>query len=230
MRLVRGLPESAAEAIAGARRAGPFRSWHDFVRRSGLRQPALVKLAQAGALDSLGLDRRAGLWQALERPAAEDRPLLASLEEDEHRAPLAPLSDYQEVLADYHAAGLTLRKHPLAFFRARLDAMRVLRSEQLAQWPAGRIVRVAGLVLVRQRPGTAQGLIFMTLEDETGVANLIVRPEIWQRYHRIASRSNVLLAQGHLEKQGQVIHILVQRLSDLAALLREIDARSRDFH
>jgi error-prone DNA polymerase len=230
LRLIRGLPRSAALALMTARDQAPFRSWSDFSRRSRLRRPALVKLAQAGALDSLGLDRRRGLWQALEQPSEPDRPLLAGLDEDQPPAPLPQLSPYEEVLADYRQAGLTLRAHPMSFFRAQLDALGCVPSRQLATLQAGRIVRVAGVVLVRQRPATARGLIFMTLEDETGVANLIVKPAVWQRYHRIAGGASAFIAQGRLQREGQIIHVLLESARELPQLAAGLKSASRDFH
>jgi error-prone DNA polymerase len=230
LRLVRGLPYTAALAVMAAREQAPFRSWSDFSRRTGLRRPALVKLAQAGALDSLGLDRRRGLWQALEQPPESERPLLAGLDEDQPPAELPRLSAYEEVLADYRQAGLTLRTHPIAFFRPQLDALGCVPSQQLASLTVDRVVRVAGLVLVRQRPATARGLIFMTIEDETGVANLIVKPDVWQRYHRIAGGASALIAQGRLQREGQVIHILLQSAHELPQLASKLKSVSRDFH
>ncbi len=134
LRLLSGLSQRTGQAIAAGRVAGPFRSWHDFVRRTGLRRPELARLAKAQALDSLGLDRRHGLWQALGEAVDQDRPLFASIE-DEERDPLLPgLTAYEEVLADYRTAGLSLGEHPIAFFREQLNAQRCL--------PAGRISRV----------------------------------------------------------------------------------------
>ncbi|HEY5314448.1 MAG TPA: error-prone DNA polymerase, partial [Pirellulales bacterium] len=230
LRLVRGLSRSAALAVMAAREQTAFSSWSDFARRSRLRRPALLKLAQAGALNSLGLDRRGGLWQALEQPPESDRPLLAGLDEEQPPAELPRLTAYEEVLADYRQAGLTLRAHPISFFRPQLEALGCVPSQRLASLTAGRVVRVAGLVLVRQRPATARGLIFMTIEDETGVANLIVKPDVWQRYHRIAGGASALIAQGRLQREGQVIHILLQSARELPQLASKLKSLSRDFH
>jgi error-prone DNA polymerase len=201
---VRGLPYTAALAVMAAREQAPFGSWNDFARRSRLRRPALVKLAQAGALDSLGLDRRGGLWQALEQPPESERPLLAGLDEEQPPAELPRLTAYEEVLADYRQAGLTLRTHPIAFFRPQLDALGCVPSQRLASLTAGRVVRVAGLVLVRQRPATARGLIF--------------------------GGASALIAQGRLQREGQVIHILLQTARELPQLASKLKSVSRDFH
>ena len=139
------------------------------------------------------------------------------------------MSPAEEVLADYRTAGLSLRAHPLAFLRAELRRESVVpaaRAEDLAQRPP---VRVAGIVLVRQRPGTAKGITFVTLEDETGTANLIVRPDVWKRYRAAALGATVLLAHGRLQRQGNVIHVLVTRLENLSARLQDLGVQSRDF-
>jgi error-prone DNA polymerase len=230
LRMLSGLPQRSGQAIDAARVAGPFRSWHDFVRRTGLRRPDLARLAKARALDSLALDRRHGLWQALGETADQERPLFASLEDEERAAALPALSAYEVVLADYRTAGLTLGQHPIAFFREQLDAQRCLPAGQLAVCDDGRTVRVAGIIILRQRPSTARGIIFMTLEDETGIANLIVRPHIWQRFHRVAGQASAVIVQGQLQHQEKVIHVIVQQFTDIASLSRNINSQSRNFH
>ncbi|HEX4130362.1 MAG TPA: error-prone DNA polymerase [Pirellulales bacterium] len=238
-RLVAGLPDSAVQAIIAARRSGPFRSLDDFARRTRLGQPWLVRLARAQAFQSLGVDRRGALWESLRFPVDKPRPLFAALEEDaagdEPRPAVLPrLSRFEEVLADYLTAGMSLDGHPLEFFREALDARRVVRCSQLVEMPIGRIVRVAGLVLVRQRPATASGITFVTLEDETGIANLIVRPHIWQRFRRVANLAGAMIAHGRLERQdcqpdGHVIHVLVHKLEEIGELSRRLGSQSRDF-
>jgi len=138
----------------------------------------------------------------------------------------SPLS---EVVADYRATGLSLRDHPMKFLRPVLEKMRVAKSSDLAILPVDRRVKVAGLTIMRQRPGTASGITFVTLEDETGFANLIVRPEIWERYHAAARTATAMLAHGRLQRQDNMIHVLVTRLDDLSAMLADLDQRSRDF-
>jgi error-prone DNA polymerase len=236
LRLVIGLPRADADRIIAARAAGPFASLADLAARTGLSRAALARLAKADAFGSLGLDRRGALWQALGEGGQASAPrdgaasgLLPFGDADEPPAALVPLSERQEVTADYAAVGLSLRPHPLSFYRPKLDELRVLRSEQLATWPAGRQVRVAGLVLVRQRPSTAGGITFVTLEDETGVANLIVRPRVWEQWRQAAKRAAVMLAHGQLQREGQVIHVLVNKLEDLAPLLGSIRDGSRNF-
>ena len=139
------------------------------------------------------------------------------------------MSAAEEVLADYRAMGLSLRAHPLEFLRAELKRRSVATAEELSTLPDGKPVRVAGIVLVRQRPGTAKGITFVTLEDETGTANLIVRPTVWRRWRQAAIGATVLLAEGRLQRQDRVIHVLVTKLEDLSPWLRQLGPQSRDF-
>ena len=232
LRLVAGLSAEHAAAIGGARRCGPFASLDDLARRARLSRSALARLARADACGSLGLSRRQALWQALgQDPAATtSRPLFDALQaEDDPLAALPVMREEQETLADYNTTGLSLRRHPLAFHRPRLDALEVSPGAALARLRPGRLVRVAGIVLLRQRPATARGITFMTLEDETAAINLIVRPEVWRRYYRAARTATALLATGRLQSHESVIHVLVSRLEDLTSLVPELAARSRDF-
>jgi len=227
-----GFSAAHAAAIVAARQAGPFRSLDDFAQRTRLGRPAIERLAKADAFASLALNRRAALWQALAEHREGPLPLFAALgspESDERPVELPPMPEHEEVLADYRTAGLSLKGHPLTFLRPRLDELKVSRAVELAATSNGRWLRVAGLVLVRQRPSSARGITFVTLEDETGVANLVVRQAIWDRYRRVASSAVALVAHGRLERQGQVIHVLVSRLEDLAALAGKVDSQSRDF-
>ena len=132
-------------------------------------------------------------------------------------------------LADYQTTGLSLRAHPLSFLREKLEQRCIVPAARLATLDDGVPVRVAGLVLVRQRPATASGITFVTLEDETGVANLIVRPDVWRRFFEAASRATILIAQGRLQRQGEIIHVLVTRLEDFAPRSSELRSQSRDF-
>lgn len=147
----------------------------------------------------------------------------------EQRNPLMEMSEVEAMLADYRNLGLTLGKHPLAFLRPALEEIRVARAEDLRLLPNGRPVAVAGVVLVRQRPGTAKGITFVTLEDETGTANLIVRPDVWKRFRATALRANILLVRGRLQREGRVIHVIAAWMEDLSSRLAELAARSRDF-
>ncbi len=142
---------------------------------------------------------------------------------------LPPMSPAEEVLADYRTAGLSLRAHPMTFLRAGLAKRGVVTAASLKTLPDGTRVCVAGVVLVRQRPGTAKGITFVTLEDETATANLIVRPAIWKRYREAALGATVLLAHGRLQRQGDVIHVLTTKLQNLSPWMRQLGDQSRDF-
>ena len=139
------------------------------------------------------------------------------------------MSPAEEVLADYRTAGLSLRAHPMQFLRQRLSERGVRTAKSLADLPNGRPVRVAGIVLVRQRPGTAKGITFVTLEDETGTANLIIRPAVWKRFREAAHGATLMLAEGPLQREGQIIHVLAAKLEDLSPWLQRLRRQSRDF-
>ena len=136
----------------------------------------------------------------------------------------------ETIVQDYDTLGLSLTAHPIDLVRDELSKLRVSRSAQLKTARNGQKIAVAGLVTHRQRPGTAKGMVFMTLEDETGAANLIIRPQVWQRDKRIGRSKLALIAEGHVERQGAVVHVQVRRLHDLSARIAPIRARSRDFH
>jgi len=231
LRQLRGLPEKQVRAIMAARGEGPFRSVEDFARRTGLGRAAIMRLAKADAFGSLRVDRRGALWQALGQHRGHAMPLFEALADEPEVRPdgLPALAPLEEVVADYRTAGLSLKGHPMSFLRPQLDELRVTRAADLAKTPNGRFVRVAGLVLVRQRPGTASGITFVTLEDETGVSNLIVRPAIWERYRRAAATATAMLVYGTLERQGEIIHVLASKLEDVAPLTAKLGSQSRDF-
>jgi error-prone DNA polymerase len=231
LRQLRGLPEKQTRAIMSARADGPFGSVEDFARRTGLGRATIMRLAKADAFGSLRVDRRGALWQALGQHRDRAMPLFDCLPAGEEIRPaeLPALAPLEEVVADYRTAGLSLKGHPMEFLRPQLDELQAKSAAQLARVADGRPVKVAGLVLVRQRPGTASGITFVTLEDETGVVNLIVRPAIWERYRRAATTATALLAHGRLQRQGDVIHVLVSKLEDVNALTARLDSQSRDF-
>jgi error-prone DNA polymerase len=239
--MLHGLARAHAERIEQARGRQPFRSLEDFARRTGFGRPILSRLAKAGVFGSLGLDRRGALWHALDQDQRE-MPLFDKLEPAEEAAeeaaepgaphethPLPMMSAAEEVLADYRTTGMSLRAHPLSFLRPELDKLQVVPASRLTTWPEDQPVSVAGIVLVRQRPGTAKGITFVTLEDETGTANLIIRPSIWRRYRQAALHATVLVAHGQLQRQGRIIHVLTTRLENLSDRLEGLDPMSRDF-
>ncbi|MFM8494388.1 MAG: error-prone DNA polymerase [Planctomycetia bacterium] len=215
---VYGLGEEEAERIVAAREAGPFRLPRDLARRAGLDREALLHLARAGALASLGLSRRRAVWEAmrsLDKPAS--RPLLEGLDDDEIEGDeaalgLEPMTRQEEVIADYRTGGLSLESHPLAFERERLAARGVVEIAAANAAPEGRRVCVAGIALCRQRPATAKGMIFLTIEDETAAANIVVRPDVWAAADHAARRAAVLVVEGRIQRRGAVVHVVATRL------------------
>jgi error-prone DNA polymerase len=227
-RLIGGFSTAVAERLTAARRAAPFRSILDVSRRGHVSKALLARLAAADAFGSIGLDRRAALWKAL--AIGEDLPLFAELEDDEIQVPsLPPLSVGQQVCADYHATGLSLKAHPLGLIRADLDQLKVVPAAGLVALQDKASVRIAGLVLVRQRPATANGTVFMSLEDETGLMNVIIWRRTWERFRKVAKDAVALYVEGKIERAGSVIHICPSRLDDLSHALQGIASRSRDF-
>jgi error-prone DNA polymerase len=226
-RLIKGLPQAAADVIASARQTGPFRSVSGVARRTRLGRALLARLAAADAFGSMGLRRRQGLWHVLS--AGEELPLFVGLDEEQDapELPQALLAD--EVVADYDSTGLSLKAHPIGLVRAQLDELEVLSSSRLMEKPDKATVRVAGLVLVRQAPSTANGTIFITLEDETGPVNLIVWSNVWKRWRRVASGAVALICHGRVQRASGIIHVMAQKFEDLSEALRGIASRSRDF-
>lgn len=175
---------------------------------------------------SLNLARRDAMWQA--QSLGEESPLYDATD-DEPVPRLSPMSRQQAVVADYRSAGLSLRDHPMKFLREALVAQGVVTTSALASLESDRRYQVAGIVLVRQRPGTAKGITFMTIEDETGVANLIVHPGTWARFRKTAKLSGAIVARGLLQRQDGVIHLVVDKLTDLPTIVSAIGPQSRDF-
>jgi error-prone DNA polymerase len=228
LRLVGGLARKAADAVVMARGDRPFRTVADLARRAHVGQSTLARLAEADAFATLGLPRRQAIWHLL--ATAKEPPLFAGLNDDEEDSPALPLMPLaQQVVCDYNSLGLSLKAHPISFLRPELDRLKVVSASALAETKDKAFVRVAGLVLVRQHPSTAKGVVFVTLEDETGSVNLIVRPSVWQRYHVAASRAITLLASGKLQRAYDVTHVLATRLEDLSSQVPGIAPGSRDF-
>jgi len=216
---VYGLGEAAGRRIEAARIDRCFASPHELAHRAGLDRESLLHLARAGALASLGLDRRRAVWECmrcLDRP--QIRPLLEGLEDDDAIDELSlPVPSRQdEVITDYRTAGLSLSAHPIEFERVRLALQGIVTAMTATAAPEGRRVRVAGIVLTRQRPATAKGTIFLTIEDETGAVNVVVRPEVWERVGHLARRAAVLVVQGRVQRRGPVVHVVATGLESAA--------------
>jgi error-prone DNA polymerase len=226
--LVKGLSEAGGKRIAAARRFRPFDDVADLVRRAELNRHDIEALAAAGALAQLSGHRRRALWDVsgIERMP----PLLADASIAEAAPMLTPPDEGENIIADYASLGLTLGRHPLALLRHRLQLQRMLTAAELHALPHGRVTRVTGLVTGRQRPGTASGVTFVTLEDETGMINVIVWRDLAERQRKELLRANLLTVYGTLEREGEVVHLIAARLHDQTALLGKLAARSRDFH
>ncbi len=227
-RQIKGMRQPHAQKIVEQRRAaGRFESVDHFHALTSLPVHVISRLAQADAFGSLPANRRTALWKTLALPD-ERLPFTAAPKETQPLLPLMPLRE--EVLTDYHTTGFSLKTHPLSLVRKELSSRGVITSAELARQERGRWVKVAGLVLIRQRPGTASGIVFETIEDETGVVNLIIRPPVYDRYRSAARHAGLAEAHGYVERQGQVIHVMVVRMVDISDALKGFQLSSRDFH
>ena len=221
LRIVHGVAELDGARIIAARDAAPFRSVEDLWRRSGVPLATLEKLAKADAFHALGLNRRQALW-AIRGLGETPLPLLAAIERHEEPVSLVPLTAGREVVEDYRATQLTLRQHPLFFLRGMLTRQRVIRCADLRQVRDGRRVEVAGIILVRQKPGSAKGVLFITVEDETGVANIILWPDRFEAQRTVVMSSAMISITGVVQREGEVIHVIADRIHDRTAMLRAV--------
>ena len=249
LRLVNGIGEEQAESIVRARENGssPFLDLADFAARTRLERRSLQSLAEAGAFRVLvGTDRRQAAWRI--QGLWTDLPLFSTVLRREPTVDLPQPSRLEELQADYRSMGLSVDLHPLSLLRAQLGLMKVVALDQLKQLPPGTRVRVAGLVSSRQRPGTASGVVFMTFEDETAMANLVIWPSTWARFRTLARGCSLLGADGQLQRQGDAVSVLVEKFWPLPeplhdaelpneeallaaepATIAELPIRSRDF-
>jgi error-prone DNA polymerase len=242
LRQVSGLKQAEALRMIEARESGAA-SLREIAARAALSRQSLELLAEADALRGLGLDRRQGLWAvkglAPEAKARVEAPLLALMGPPEEAPAILPaMALGAHVAEDYRTAGLSLKAHPCVFFRTLLTDLGAVKAARLEEMRNGARVCVGGLVLIRQRPGTAKGVVFTTLEDETGVANAVIWADVFEANRRTVMASRFLVVHGRLQRAGEVIHVVAQRFTDLTprlADLRQSDApprlqRSRDFH
>jgi len=219
LRQIDGLPEHAAARLVAARENGPFADVADLQTRAGLSPAVIERLAAADAFTSLGLSRRQALWDARSLIAAPDLPLFAHANSRDQGAemvptwlPKMPLSE--EVVADYQTQRLSLKAHPMAFLRAQLGERGFLRCGDLAAAKERGMVHVAGVVLIRQRPGSAKGVVFITIEDETGVANIVVWPDLKERFRKEVMGARLLEVRGRVERDDSVIHVIAAHIRD----------------
>ena len=225
--LQRGVRREVVARIEDARAIRPFASVADLARRAGLDRADLQALAAANALASLAGNRRQALWQAV--GAVPDKDLLRPTSLNEETPQLGAPSEGDDIVGDYHAQGLTLGRHPLALLRAHLLKQRFLPAATLNDYQNGQLARACGIVTVRQRPGTAKGVVFLTLEDETGNINVIVWPSLARQQRREVLQAPLLGVYGVWQREGEVRHLVAKRLVDMSALLGRIGTRSRDF-
>jgi error-prone DNA polymerase len=228
LRLVRGLTEAGAAHIVEARRERAFTTVADLAHRARLDRRDLSALADSDALAALAGHRHDAVWDVA---GIERLPeLLAGTEFDEAQPTLPAPTEGQDIVADYRRLGLTLRRHPLALLRRQLRERRLATADDIRHAPHGRLVRTAGIVIGRQRPDTASGVVFVTLEDETGATNVIVWRDVGDRQRRELLGARLLGVYGRIEREGSVVHVLAGRLVDLTPMLGSLPTRSRDFH
>jgi error-prone DNA polymerase len=236
--MVKGLAKTDADAIVKARAGRPFVSVYDLWRCAGVSVASLVRIAEADAFKpSLKLKRREALW-AIRALRDEPLPLFESAstrdrvsvpEIDEPTVELRPMTAGSEVVQDYSHVGLTLRNHPVAFLREDLRRQRIITCREAMQSHDGRRVKTAGLVLVRQMPGSAKGVIFITIEDESGIANLVVWPAVFEKQRRVIVSAAMMATYGRIQRVGDVVHLVAQRFTDLSSELASIGNRDSTF-
>jgi error-prone DNA polymerase len=258
LRYARGLREDAAQAIVQQRALAPFTSIRDIVHRvPELRKDELNTLSEIGALNSIGnlprrhretekpnnrssriistpclrgapaFHRRDALWQ-VERAVRNSGPLLDELSEPDANSPLLPMNPEERLVADFRGTGMTVGPHPMAYHRARLQAMGIHKASELSGIPDGQFLRIAGCVICRQRPGTAKGFVFLSIEDETGVANAIVTPDLFQKNRLLLSSAQFLMVEGILQNQDNVISVKAKRVLSLS--ITRAETSSHDFY
>ena len=238
LRMVRGLANAHAAKIVSARADQPFASVDDIWRRAGVPIAALTHIAEAdGFRPCFGHARREALW-ALKGLRDEPLPLFAAAsaraeeivqEFDEPAAVLRPMTAGGEVVEDYRHVSLSLRQHPLSFLREELRRRRIVTCAEAMEARDGRRLEAAGIVLVRQRPGSAKGVMFITLEDETGIANLVVWTKVFEQYRRTVLSAGMIAVRGRIQREGEGVHLVAQQLTDLSTELASVGERDSAF-
>ena len=236
--MVKGFANAHGGRLVATRAKLAFASIDDLWRRAAMPASALAQLAEADAFrPALGLARREALWAIRglrDEPlplftAASDRENAVVQELNEPDATLRPMTAGSEVVEDYTHVGLTLRDHPVSFLRADLSRRRIVTCRDAMQTRDGRWLEAAGLVLVRQRPGSAKGVMFITLEDETGIANLVIWPKVFELNRRIILTAGMIGVRGRIQREGEVVHLVAQRLTDLSVELASVGEREVAF-
>jgi error-prone DNA polymerase len=227
LRMVSGLSRAGASRLLAVRLRNGLDTFEELTARAKTGRHEIGVLAAAGVFESMLGHRRKAAWAAMGvEPMAL---LLGDMPVSEHPAVFAPPTEGQDIVADYSSLGLSLRRHPLALLRGRLKKLRVITAEELLSVSGGQTVRVAGLVTCRQRPSTAKGTIFITLEDETGSINVVVWHDLADRQHRVLLGARLLSVDGRLERENEVLHLIARHLTDHSRLLGKLTVSSRDF-
>jgi error-prone DNA polymerase len=231
LRQIEGLHREAAERLVQARGQQPYTSVEALRTRGDVPVHAIQRLAAADAFRSIGLDRRAALWDARALKQAPDLPLFAyaaARDEGSERVPaeLPGMLLREHVVNDYQTVRLSLKAHPMRFLREHYAARDFITADKLKSIRDGKRLSIAGLVLIRQRPGSAKGVVFITIEDETGVANLVIWPDVFQRQRKIVMGARLMTAHGIVQKDEDVIHIVARQLEDDTPLLRHLSGEA----
>jgi error-prone DNA polymerase len=226
LRQVEGFHRDAGDRLV-AGRTRPYRTVEELRSRGGVPVHAIERLAEADAFRSIGLDRRAALWDSRALKPALDLPLFVAAdardegeEVETAQLPAMPLSEH--VVSDYQTVRLSLKAHPMSFLREHYAAKDFITADRLRDTRDGRRVRLAGLVLIRQRPGSAKGVCFITLEDETGIANLVVWPDVFEAQRTIVMGARLMVVHGIIQRDEDIIHVVVRRLEDGTPMLRHL--------
>ena len=227
LRMVKGLSEESGQTIVAQRCSGDYEKAQQLLERAGLNQHELGVLSSSGALKPLSGNRHRARWavSGVEKPL----PLFPSMDRFEATPLLKKPTEGQTIVADYQSTGLTLERHPICLLRRHLDRYRYISAEQLPTIGNGRKINVAGIVITKQRPGTASGVTFVTLEDETGQINLVVWKQVAERYRAALLNARLLGVAGELQIEGKVIHVIANRLVDHTSMLGNLSTQSRDF-
>ncbi len=225
--LVSGLREESARRIEAARLDGPFTSVADVARRTRIPRHELTRLALAGALNSLCFNRRNALWDLHALGPFDEDDLFFGLPMVADRADFPTMSPAERVAADFETVSLSLESHPVGLLRPQLKKLGAVSSSKLLEIPSSRIAKIGGLVIVRQRPPTAKGFTFLSMEDEDGIANVIIEPSLFEKYRREITATPLLIATGRVERSGKVVNL---KVTHLAALVPDLPVEPQFHH
>ena len=229
LRQIRGLRQDVAQRIVAVRRERSFKGVVDLMLRARLPRSTLLRLGSAGAFRSLGLGRRESIWAIQALPAVASPLLAPAMTLEDPWEGLPPLSEAEEVMEEYATTGLSVESHPIGLIRSWLQSRRVPTATELKKMPTGVRLQVVGMVITRQRPGTASGVLFLTLEDETGHVNVVVWAKVAERYRRVIRDEVMLSITGKLDRQGAVCHLIAERIEPLGTLQAPPGTRPRSF-